>query len=177
MNKHRFAFLTIATILGLTTVFAFATVASAQGAGIYELVGSTSQGEGLELVVTPGSDLFTVTSVRLSGAVVRCAKSYQDLDLGAIVFPANTQIKTSSPPPPFTISRLLTDDAQVPSPRPRHERLQLQVRHGVLEPFVLCRTRTTRFHRRTVHRGAPETSNSSPSTEGARPFPRSPAIW
>jgi hypothetical protein len=113
MNKHRFAFLTIATILGLTTVFAFATVASAQGAGIYELVGSTSQGEGLELVVIPGDDMFTVTSVRLSGAVVRCAKSYQDLDLGAIVFPANTQIKTSSPPPPFTISRLLTDDHQV----------------------------------------------------------------
>ena len=113
MNKHRFAFLTIATILGLTSVFAFATVASAQGAGIYELVGSTSQGEGLELVVTPGSDLFTVTTVRLSGAVVRCAKSNQALDLSAIVFPANTQIKTSSPAPPFTISRLLADDAQV----------------------------------------------------------------
>jgi hypothetical protein len=64
-------------------------------------------------VVTPGPDLFTVTSVRLSGAVVRCAKSYQDLDLGDIVFPANAQIKTSFPPPPFTISRLLTDDHQV----------------------------------------------------------------
>ena len=113
MSKHRFAFLTIAAILGLITVFAFAPVAAAQGAGIYELVGSTSQGEGLELVVTPGPDLFTVTSVRLSGAVVRCAKSNQDLDLSGIVFPANTQIKTSSPPPPFTISRLLADDAQV----------------------------------------------------------------
>ena len=113
MNKHRFAFLTIATILGLITVFGFTPAASAQGAGIYELVGSTSQGEGLELVVTPGPDLFTVTSVRLGGAVVRCAKSYQDLDLGAIVFPANTQIKTSSPPPPFTISRMLTEDSQV----------------------------------------------------------------
>jgi len=113
MNTHRFAFLTITAVLGLITVFASATVASAQGAGVYELVGSTSQGEGLELVVTPGPDLFTVTSVRLSGAVVRCAKSYQDLDLGSIVFPTNAQIKTSSPPPPFTISRLLTDDHQV----------------------------------------------------------------
>ena len=113
MNTQRFASLTIAAILGLVTVFAFGPAASAQGAGIYELVGSTSQGEGLELVVTPGPDLFTVTSVRLSGAVVRCAKSNQDLDLSAIVFPANTQIRTSSPPPPFTISRLLADDAQV----------------------------------------------------------------
>jgi hypothetical protein len=113
MIKHRFAFLTIATVLGLITVSACAPPASAQGAGIYVLVGTTSQGEGLELVVTPGPDLFTVSSVRLGGAVVRCAKSYQDLDLGAIVFPANTQIKTSSPAPLFTISRLLTDDAQV----------------------------------------------------------------
>lgn len=113
MIKHRFAFLTIATILGLITVFGFAPEASAQGAGIYELVGSTSQGESLELVVTPGPNLFTVTSVRLSGAVVRCAKSYQDLDLSGIVFPANTQIKTSPTTPPFTISRLTTDDAQV----------------------------------------------------------------
>lgn len=112
MIKHRFAFLTIATLLGLIIVFGFTPAASAQGAGIYELVGSTSQGESLELVVTPGPNLFTVTSVRLSGAVVRCARSYQDLDLSAIVFPANTQIKTS-PAPPFTISRLLTDDAQV----------------------------------------------------------------
>ena len=76
------------------------------------LAGSTSQGEWLELMVTPGPNLFTVNSVRLSGAVVRCAKSYQDLDLGAIVFPANTQIKTS-PATPFTISRLTTDDTQV----------------------------------------------------------------
>lgn len=112
MTKHRFAFLTVATILGLVTVFGFAPVVSAQGAGLYMLAGSTSQGEGLELMVTPGSNLFTVTSVRLSGAVVRCAKSNQDLDLSAIVFPANTQIKTS-PATPFTISRLLTDDAQV----------------------------------------------------------------
>ena len=112
MIKHRFAFVVIIVILGLVTVFGFTSAASAQGAGIYELAGSTSQGETLELVVTPGPDLFTVTSVRLSGAVVRCAKSYQDLDLGAIVFPANAQIKTS-PSPPFTISRLLTDDAQV----------------------------------------------------------------
>ena len=112
MNKHRFALLTIATILGLITVFGFTPAASAQGAGIYVLAGSTSQDEGLELVVTPGPDLFTVTSVRLGGAVVRCAKSYQDLDLGAIVFPANTQIKTS-PSTPFTISRMLTEDSQV----------------------------------------------------------------
>ena len=112
MVKRRFAFLTIATILGLITFLGSTPAVSAQ-AGIYELVGSTSQGEALELVVIPGDDLFTVTSVRLTGAVVRCAKSYQDLDLGAIVFPANALIKTSSPPPPFTISRLLTDDAQV----------------------------------------------------------------
>ena len=110
MIKHQFAFLTIATIL--ITVLGFTSAASAQGAGIYELIGSTSQGEGLELVVTPGPNLFTVTSVRLSGAVVRCAKSNQDLDLNAIVFPTNTQIKTS-PALPFTISRLLADDAQV----------------------------------------------------------------
>lgn len=113
MVKHRFAVLTIAILLGLATVFGFTSAASAQGAGLYVLAGSTSQGEGLELMVTPGPDLFTVTSVRLSGAIVRCAKSYQDLDLSAIVFPANAQIRTSSPPPPFTISRLLTDDAQV----------------------------------------------------------------
>lgn len=112
MVKHRFAFLAIAAILGLVTVFGFAPGASAQGAGLYMLAGSTSQGEGLELMVTPGPNLFTVSSVRLSGAVVRCAKSYQDLDLSAIVFPANAQIKTS-PTPPFTISRLTTDDAQV----------------------------------------------------------------
>ena len=112
MIKHRLAFLGIATILGLSTVFGFAPTASAQGLGIYELAGSTSQGESLELVVTPGPNFFTVTSVRLSGAVVRCAKSYQDLDLSTVVFPANTLIKTS-PATPFTISRLLTDDAQV----------------------------------------------------------------
>src|SRR5258705_13761513 len=100
MIKHQFAFLTIATIL--ITVLGFTSAASAHGAGIYELIGSTSQGEGLELVVTPGPNLFTVTSVRLSGAVVRCAKSNQDLDLNAIVFPTNTQIKTS-PALPFTI--------------------------------------------------------------------------
>jgi hypothetical protein len=99
MTKHRFAFLTIATILGLMTVFGFARVASAQGAGLYMLAGSTSQGESLELMVTPGPNLFTVYSVRLSGAVVRCAKSNQDLDLSAIVFPANTQIKTSPATP------------------------------------------------------------------------------
>ena len=72
MNKHRFVSLTIATIPGLITVFAFAPAASAQGAGIYELVGSTSQGDWLELVVTPGPDLFTVTSVRLSGMATGC---------------------------------------------------------------------------------------------------------
>ena len=112
MIKHRLAFLTIAAILGLITGFGFASGASAQGAGIYELVGSTSQGESLELVVTPGAGLFTVSSVRLSGAVVRCAKGFQDLDLGTIVFPVNTVIKTS-PALPFTISRMLADDAQV----------------------------------------------------------------
>jgi len=112
MNKHRFALLTSATILGLITVFGFTPAASAQGAGLYVLAGSTSQGEWLELEVTPGPDLFTVTSVRLGGAGVRCAKSYQDLDLGAIVFPVNTQIKTS-PATPFTISRMLTEDSQV----------------------------------------------------------------
>jgi len=112
MNRHRLPSLTIATILGLITFLGSTPAVSAQ-AGIYELVGSTSQGEALELVVIPGDDLFTVTSVRLTGGVVRCAKSYQDLDLGSIVFPTNAQIKTSSPPPPFTISRLLTDDHQV----------------------------------------------------------------
>jgi hypothetical protein len=112
MIQHQLAFLTIATTLGLVTVFGFAPVASAQGAGLYMLAGSTSQGEWIELMVTPGPNVFTVNSVRLSGAVVRCAKSNQDLDLGAIVFPATTEIKTS-PRTPFTISRLLTDDAQV----------------------------------------------------------------
>jgi hypothetical protein len=112
MITPRFAFLTIATILGLIATFASVRIASAQGAGLYVLAGSTSQGEWLELMVTPGPNLFTVNSVRLSGAVVRCAKSYQDLDLGTIVFPANTQIRTS-PATPFTISRLLTEDSQV----------------------------------------------------------------
>lgn len=112
MVKHRFAFLTIATILGLIATFGSVPVASAQGAGLYVLAGSTAQGEWLELMVTPGPNLFTVNSVRLSGAVVRCGRGYQDLDLSAIDFPANTQIKTS-PTPPFTISRLTTDDTQV----------------------------------------------------------------
>ena len=40
MNRHRLPSLTMATILGLISVFAFAPAASAQGAGIYELVGS-----------------------------------------------------------------------------------------------------------------------------------------
>jgi len=40
MNRHRLPSLTIATILGLISVFAFAPAASAQGAGIYELVRS-----------------------------------------------------------------------------------------------------------------------------------------
>jgi hypothetical protein len=77
MVKHRFASLIIATILGLITVFGFAPEASAQGAGLYVLAGSTSQGEGLELMVTPGPNLFTVSSVRLGGAVVRCGRSYR----------------------------------------------------------------------------------------------------
>ena len=112
MITPRFAFVTIATILGLIGTFASVRIASAQGAGLYVLAGSTSQGEWLELMVTPGPNLFTVSSVRLSGAVVRCAKGFQDLDLGTIVFPVNTVIKTS-PALPFTISRMLADDAQV----------------------------------------------------------------
>ena len=94
MIKRRFAFLPVATILGLIAAFGSVPVASAQGAGLYVLAGSTSQGEWLELMVTPGPNLFTVSSVRLSGVVVRCGKSYQDLDLdlSAIVFPASTQI-------------------------------------------------------------------------------------
>ena len=112
MIERRCACLTIATILGLIATFGSVPAASAQGAGLYVLAGSTSQGESLELMVTPGPNLFTVTSVRLSGAVVRCGKGYQDLDLSAIVFPASAQIKTS-PTPPFTISRLTTDDTQV----------------------------------------------------------------
>ena len=73
--KHR---RTIATILGLIATFASVRIASAQGAGLYVLAGSTSQGEWLEVMVTPGPNLFTVNSVRLGGAGVRCAKSYQD---------------------------------------------------------------------------------------------------
>lgn len=45
MIKHRFAFLT-ATMLGLITVFGFAPHASAQGAGIFELVGFDLAGRG-----------------------------------------------------------------------------------------------------------------------------------
>jgi hypothetical protein len=40
MNTHRWATLTLATILGLIAVCAFAPAASAQGAGLYELVGA-----------------------------------------------------------------------------------------------------------------------------------------
>ena len=110
---NRFIVLVFAIAAGMGALVMGAHAAAAQS-GIYFWAGATSQGEQLELSVDPGPvpGSWTVTSVRLGGATVRCARSAEALDLSDVVFPANALIKTT-PAAPFSIGRLATDDEQV----------------------------------------------------------------
>jgi hypothetical protein len=99
----------LVTLVGLTAVVGFAPPASAQEQGSHYWAGATSQGEWLELTATPGPGAWTVSAVRLSGAVVKCARGSEDLDLSSLVFTTDTEIGSA----PFTIGRLAASDAQV----------------------------------------------------------------
>jgi hypothetical protein len=99
----------LVTVLGIASVFGFALPAAAQGQGVYYWAGATAQGDWLELTATPGSAAWTVTEVRLSGAVVKCGRSTEDLDLSAFVFATSAQIGSA----PFTMARLTAGDGQV----------------------------------------------------------------
>jgi len=113
MMNH-IAALTVSIVLGFISLIGFARPAHAQGAGLYMWAGSTPQGEQLELHASPGldPDSWSVNSVRLTGALVNCPKSTEDLDLSSFVFPTNTEIVTA-PVTRFTIARLITLDEQV----------------------------------------------------------------
>jgi len=106
--------LTVLTVLGFIPLIGFARPAHAQGAGLYMWAGLTSQGEQLELSASPGPDpdSWSVSSVRLTGAIVKCQRSTEDLDLSPFAFETDTEIVTA-PVTRFTIGRLTTDDEQV----------------------------------------------------------------
>jgi hypothetical protein len=99
----------LATFLALVTVVALAPLAPAHAETSYFWAGATAQGKWLELTATPSAGGWTVSTVRLTGAVVKCPREMQDLDLSALDFTTSAEIGSA----PFTIARLDSGDAQV----------------------------------------------------------------
>jgi hypothetical protein len=101
--------LSLVALLVVAAGLATTRPALAQGQARYYWAGETAQGEWIELEATATAGGWAVSAVRLSGAVVKCARTSEDLDLSSLVFPTDTEIGSG----PFTIARLTAGDSQV----------------------------------------------------------------